>query len=142
MLPEKENYISFLEAYEKAAEENPVMGLKDNLFNIVRMNKGDVPFGGCTGHGCGAAFNFISILPDGEAHACRKFPSLIGNVLQQGIAGVYDSESAERYRAGSASCRDCTIRPVCGGCLAVAYGCGLDVFEARDPYCFINEIRK
>ena len=32
------------------------------------------PFGGCTGFGCGAAFNFMAVLPDGEVHACRKVP--------------------------------------------------------------------
>jgi selenobiotic family peptide radical SAM maturase len=137
-LPDKERYISFLEAYAKAAEDNPVMGFKDNLFNITRSEKGDEPFGGCTGCGCGAAFNFISILPDGEAHACRKFPSMIGNVLKQGIAGVYDSAVAERYRSGCSACDTCRIRPVCGGCLAVAYGHGLDIFEEKDPYCFMK----
>ena len=87
----KERYAAFLKDYLKAAEENPVMGIKDNLFNILLQEKDSELFGGCTGFGCGAAFNFLSVLPDGEVHACRKFPSAIGNILQQGIADVYDS---------------------------------------------------
>lgn len=54
------------------------MGLKDNLFNLVLAEGGEAPFGGCTGNGCGAAFNFVTLLSDGEVHACRKFPSPLG----------------------------------------------------------------
>lgn len=132
-------YADFLGAYQEAAKINPVMGLKDNLFNIMRTQRGEKLFGGCAGYGCGAAFNFISVLPDGEAHACRKFPSYIGNVFEQNLGEIYESEMAQRYRAGSTACRNCAIRAVCGGCLAVAHGFGIDIFEERDPYCFIKE---
>jgi selenobiotic family peptide radical SAM maturase len=136
-LPTKERYAAFLEAYVEASKGNPVIALKDNLINVVLQRQGLDLFGGCAGYGCGAAFNFISVLPDGEAHACRKFPSPIGNVLQDGIASVYDSEEAKRYRSGCAACSRCTIRPVCGGCLAVSHGFGLNVLEERDPFCFM-----
>ena len=132
------DYPAFLEAYLEAAKENPAMGLKDNLINVLRHQKGEQLFGGCAGYGCGAAFNFMCVLADGEAHACRKFPSLIGNVFEQRIGDIYDSEMARRYRAGSASCRSCRLRAVCGGCLAVTYGSGLDVFTDKDPYCFMD----
>jgi radical SAM protein with 4Fe4S-binding SPASM domain len=122
----------------KAAQSNPVMGLKDNLMNIIRHQNGIEPFGGCAGYGCSAAFNFITVLSDGEAHACRKFPSPIGNVFEQSIAEIYDSETAGQYRSGCQACRSCAIRPVCGGCLAVSHSFGLDIFEERDPYCFMT----
>lgn len=138
-LPSQREFMKFLEEYLDAAGENPVMGLKDNLMNIIRHRRGDGPFGGCSGYGCGAAFNFIALLSDGEAHACRKFPSPIGNVYEQGIAEVYGSGTAARYRVGTRACSGCPIRPVCGGCLAVAHGCGLDFFEERDPFCFIGQ---
>jgi len=135
-LPSRERYARFLEEYLEAAERDPALGIKDNLINILRRGRGAPPFGGCTGFGCGAAFNFIAVLPDGEAHACRKFPSPIGNVVRDGIAAVYDSAAARAYRAGCSACRDCAIRPVCGGCLAVAHGFGLDPLRERDPLCF------
>jgi selenobiotic family peptide radical SAM maturase len=135
-LPSKQEYISFLEMYVSACEKNPVLGLKDNLINVLNYQEGSAPFGGCTGFGCGAAFNFVAVLSDGEVHACRKFPSPIGNISHQKIAEIYDSEIAERYRSGCAECRLCLLRPVCGGCLASAYSYGLDVFEKKDPYCF------
>ena len=138
-LPSKEEYASFLKDYVKASETNSILGFKDNLINIVLHKEESPLFDGCTGFGCGAAFNFITVLPDGEAHACRKFPSPIGNVLKQSIAGIYDSEEAAKYRKGSSACKGCSIRPVCGGCLAVASGAGLDVFSEKDPYCFMEK---
>jgi selenobiotic family peptide radical SAM maturase len=138
-LPSPEDYEEFLKAYMQAAETNPVLSLKDNLFGILLHKSGLPPSGGCTGYGCGAAFNFIALLPDGEVHACRKFPSPIGNAYVQSIAEIYDSELAHRYRNGTHACRSCAIRPVCGGCLAVAHSNGLDIFEDRDPYCFMDD---
>jgi selenobiotic family peptide radical SAM maturase len=135
-LPSRERYRSFLDDYLKAMQGNPVLGLKDNLFNIIREEHNTEWFGGCTGYGCGAAFNFVSLLADGEVHACRKFPSPIGNVFHQSIAEIYDSPAANRYRLGPDACRSCSIRPACGGCLASAYSHGLNVFEDKDPFCF------
>ena len=130
-------YRGFLENYLAAARENPGLGLKDNLFNLLRAEKGEPLLGGCAGFGCGAAFNFVSLLPDGEVHACRKFPSLLGNIFSQSLAEIYDAPVARRYRAGCLACRECRLRPACGGCLAVSHGFGLDVFTERDPYCFL-----
>jgi selenobiotic family peptide radical SAM maturase len=137
-LPDKGKYIEFLESYVSAAEKNPILGMKDNLINILYHKKGMKPFGGCTGYGCGAAFNFLTLLPDGEVHACRKFPSLIGNISHQNIAEIYESDIAKRYRSGCNICRSCAIRPVCGGCLAIAHSHHLNIFEEKDPYCFMN----
>jgi selenobiotic family peptide radical SAM maturase len=138
-LPTPERYARFLEQFLEAADDNPIISLKDNLLNIMLQQRGLDLFGGCTGFGCGAAFNFVTLLADGEVHACRKFPSLIGNIHEQGLAEIYDSEIARRYRTRSSACRACSLRPVCGGCMAVTYSHGLDVFHDRDPYCFIDE---
>jgi selenobiotic family peptide radical SAM maturase len=140
-LPEKEEYSKFLEDYVNAAAHNPILRFKDNLINIVLHQKGLKTFGGCTGYGCGAAFNFIVVLPRGEVHACRKFPSQIGNVLRQNIDSIYDSETAEKYRRRSSDCYDCQLFSVCGGCLAISKSYGLDVFKKRDPFCFMNRER-
>jgi radical SAM protein with 4Fe4S-binding SPASM domain len=78
----------------------------------------------------------MALLPDGEVHACRKFPSLVGNVLENGIYDIYHGRRARRYRAGSQACRDCGLNVVCRGCLAIAYSLGLDIFTDRDPFCF------
>jgi selenobiotic family peptide radical SAM maturase len=139
VLPDKEEYRAFLDSYEEAMQKYPVLGLKDNMLSILHYRKGRDPFGGCTTFGCGAAFNFLAVLSDGEVHACRKFPSPVGNLFRQSIPEIYDSPEAQRYRAGCKACHGCKIHPVCGGCLAVAYSLGRNVFEEKDPYCFIEE---
>ncbi len=129
-------YPDFITSYIKAAADNPVLHLKDNLCNLELYRQGLPLQGGCAGVGCGAAFNFVSLLPDGEVHACRKMPSLLGNIYKNSLADIYYTPLAKRYRMGSSSCRSCDIRPACGGCPAVALGFGLDIFNALDPYCF------
>jgi selenobiotic family peptide radical SAM maturase len=137
--PSREEYRGFLDRFLAAAAANPVIGLKDNLINIVLEGDNRELFGGCAGYGCGAAFNFFSLLPDGEVHACRKFPSPIGNINENSLGKIYDSSEALRYRQGPSECLGCRIRHVCGGCLAVTHSHGLNVFQDRDPCCFIND---
>jgi selenobiotic family peptide radical SAM maturase len=139
LTPGKEEYEVFLRAYLEAERENPAMALKDNLINITRLQDGKDIFGGCAGFGCGAAFNFVALLPDGEVDACRKFPSPIGNIYTQTLAEIYDSADADRYRAGPSACRGCKIRHVCGGCLAVIDSRGLDITADCDPCCFLEQ---
>ena len=135
-----EKFPDFLTRYLDAAKTNSCMGFKDNLFNLLQWQRGSYLLdGGCAGHGCGAAFNFVALLPDGEVHACRKLPSHIGNIYQQRLNDIYHGSLARRYRAGSAACMDCPIRPVCGACFAVGYGFGRDIFKEPDPYCFLNQ---
>lgn len=129
-------YEDFLENFTKAATDNPALLLKDNLCNLHLHRQGAPLGGGCAGVGCGAAFNFVSLLPDGEVHACRKLPSLLGNIYRDSLTDIYTSPLAERYRLGSSACTNCEIRPACGGCPAVSYGFGLDIFTDLDPYCF------
>jgi selenobiotic family peptide radical SAM maturase len=138
ILPEPEEFRKFLQDYYSASRQNPILGLKDNLFNILLHKNNTELFGGCAGYGCSAAFNFLSLLPDGEVQACRKFPSPLGNILNRSLTEIYGSETAQKYRDGSRACSSCPIRPVCGGCLAIASSLGLDIFEERDPFCFFS----
>lgn len=136
--PHPEEYQKFVVDYLKARRTNPVLALKDSLINIALDQQKQEPFGGCTGFGCGAAFNFVSVLPDGQVHACRKFPSLIGNLNRQTLHQVYHSSDARKYRQGCRDCSDCHLRLVCGGCLAVTHGWGRDPLRERDPDCFLR----
>lgn len=138
-IPDKETYGRFLIDWMAEAKDNPTLGFKDNLFNILKHELGQPLGGGCTGFGCGAAFNFVALLPHGEVYACRKFPSPIGNIREQRLSAIYDSDLAARYRRGCTDCDGCAIRRRCGGCLAVAHGAGLDELEQRDPHCFMYD---
>jgi len=133
-----DRYPAFLKAYSNAVATNSCLGIKDNLLNILYHKQMRPLFGGCTGFGCGAAFNFITVLADGSVHACRKFPSPLGNITGKSLRDIYLSEAAKAYRQGAEECRNCPIRPVCGGCLAVAHSHGLDIFIEKDPYCFMD----
>jgi selenobiotic family peptide radical SAM maturase len=133
---DRADYAAFVRKYLEACRENPIMAMKDNLINIERHRQGLDLFGGCTGFGCGAAFNFVSVLPTGEVHACRKYPSPVGNIYTSNLNDIYYGEKARAYRRGSSACDGCGLRTVCGGCPAVTYGHGLDPFSAKDPSCF------
>ncbi|MHC1697913.1 MAG: thio(seleno)oxazole modification radical SAM maturase SbtM [Geobacteraceae bacterium] len=135
-LPEKADYAAFLSDYLAAMRENPVLALKDSLFNCTLENGNKELFDGCAGFGCGAAFNFLALLPDGEVHACRKFPSPIGSVTMESLSEIYHSKNAAAYREGSSACQGCTLRAVCRGCSAVTASFGGDPFTDRDPFCF------
>ncbi|MDR2689385.1 MAG: selenobiotic family peptide radical SAM maturase, partial [Azoarcus sp.] len=126
--PDKTHYVRFLQCYLAAARHNPILRLKDNLFCILPSahHHDRLAMHGCTGFGCGAAFNFVALLPDGEVHACRKFPSPLGNLYVSSLEDIYRSEAARRYRAGPHACQDCTHRRHCNGCMAVVHGLGLD----------------
>ena len=134
-LPESAEYTRFLGDYLAAMPHNPVLALKDSLCNPILRRQGRGVFDGCAGFGCGAAFNFVALLPDGEVHACRKFPSLIGNIGNEPLAAIYDGSRASAYREGSSACTECHLRPVCRGCPAVTAGLGGNPSTDRDPYC-------
>lgn len=137
--PSRDQFVTFLRDYILARVTAPHLMFKDNLVNIPRHQLGLPLYGGCTGYGCGAAFNFVALLPNGDVHACRKFPSKIGNVLEDGLEAAYQSDAASAYRRGCTACDGCAIRSRCGGCLATAHGSGLDALHERDPYCFWDE---
>lgn len=141
-LPNTEEYGRFMIEYLAARRDNPAMGIKDNLFNIYFHELGYPLFGGCTGKGCGAAFNFVAVLPNGDVHACRKFPSPLGNLLMSSLDEIYSTPEAQRYRRGCTACDGCAIRAKCGGCLAVTAGHGRDPFTEIDPHCFMDHGRR
>ncbi len=135
---EKESFKNFLKKYLYIAKNKHFIRLKENLLNIYLYKEENTVFGGCTGFGCGAAFNFVALLPDGEVHACRKFPSFIGNIYKNNFEKIYYSNLAEQYRIGPDECKNCPINRVCRGCLAIIYSSGFNYRENKDPYCFIS----
>jgi selenobiotic family peptide radical SAM maturase len=130
-----EAFAAFARGYVRAARRDRRLSLKDGLLNLALAEAGLPPGGGCTGAGCGAAFNFLAVLPDGEAHACRKLPSRVGDLARDGLEAVWGSPEAARWREGTLGCRGCRHQRRCGGCPAVTHGEGLDPLLARDPFC-------
>jgi selenobiotic family peptide radical SAM maturase len=135
-LPSRDEYRSLLCDYFALARENPRLRLKENLLNLVHGALEEPPIAGCTQFGCGAAFNSFVLLADGEVHACRRLPSLIGSVYEKTLSAIYGSHAAARYRLRPDACRGCSLIAGCGGCPAVTAGLGLDPFRDRDPFCW------
>ncbi len=135
-LPNPQAYRRLLQEYIQEEPEHFHWSLKENLINLCLSESGQELSTGCTGVGCGAAFNFLAVLPDGEVHACRKFPSLLGNLKQQSLDEIYFSKAAHRYRRGFKFCDGCEIRSVCGGCLAAKEKHGPRLVSSRDPFCW------
>lgn len=125
----------FAARWTEVAARDRRLALKDGLLNRAVAAAGRPLSGGCTGAGCGAAFNFLAVLPDGEVHACRKLASRVGHLGEASLEEIWSSPAAARWREGSRGCRGCALRASCGGCLAVAQGEGLDALEHRDPLC-------
>jgi selenobiotic family peptide radical SAM maturase len=128
-------YQRFLLEYLEYQKTCPKLSLKENLFSPILAMRGEKLSGGCTGYGCGAAFNFFALLPDGQVHACRKFPSPLGSILTSDFERLYFSKEAKKYRLAPEACRACKLAPNCRGCLAVVAGEGRDWRKEKDRYC-------
>lgn len=134
--PDPACYRAFLLRYIDRAARDKVCTFKENLINLALSESGKDLFNGCTGRGCSAAFDCLAVLPDGDVYACRKFPSLVGNIYEQSLEEIYYSPAAARYRRGMRACDGCPIRHACGGCLAAAQRTPDDITATRDQFCW------
>jgi radical SAM/SPASM domain protein of ACGX system len=115
---------------------------KDHLWTLFEYEQGafQIPtasdehtiYGGCNCGNC-----HITILPDGDVYACRRFASKVGNVFEDRLAEVWNSTGMNRFRDYGAfkKCAKCELLRFCRGCPAVAYGTAGD-FYAADPQCW------
>jgi selenobiotic family peptide radical SAM maturase len=130
------SYRALLKRYVDYASRDNICTFKENLISLTLAEKGQILSDGCTGVGCGAAFNCLSVLPDGGVYACRKFPSLVGNIYEQSLEEIYFSAEATQYRRGMRACDGCPLRHACGGCMAVAKRPPGDISAAYDHFCW------
>jgi selenobiotic family peptide radical SAM maturase len=110
-----EGWSMFATRWVAAAARDRRLAMKDGLLNVALADAGRPLAGGCTGAGCGAAFNFLALLPDGEVHACRKLPSRVGHLRESSLEDVWRSAKAALWRAGSGACRGCRLRKAAAG---------------------------
>lgn len=115
---------------------------KDHLWTLYEYEKGifkipenaekDMIYGGCNCGNC-----HLTILPNGDLYACRRFESKVGNVFEDKIADVWVCDRMEAYRDYTKfkKCSKCELLSFCRGCPAVAYGTTGDFYGA-DPQCW------
>ena len=130
--------------YEAAGCET-YFNKKDHLWTLYdyetgafRLPENAAPgmiYGGCNCGNC-----HLTILPTGDAYACRRVAeSKLGNVFEDRLADLWVT-TAESYRDYEkfSKCSRCKLMPWCRGCPAVAKGTNGD-FYADDPGCWLDE---
>lgn len=139
-------YRTFLDVmwkkFDRYKDAGTVFNLKDHLWTLYLYEKGlfkipadcepDVIYDGCH---CGDCH--ITILPDGNVMACRRFKSVVGNMFVKPLHELWSGQEMESYRRYDMfeKCARCELMRFCRGCPAVAYGY-YSSFYAPDPQCW------
>lgn len=86
--------------------------------------------------GCHCGICHMTILPNGDVYACRRFESKVGNALEESLRDIF-IEKEEVYRDFDKfeKCSKCELRGFCRGCPAVTYGTS-GSFYGADPQCW------
>jgi radical SAM protein with 4Fe4S-binding SPASM domain len=139
-------YRSLLEACDKKFKEHESgrthFCRKDHLWTLYLHETGrfklpenadkDTIYGGCNCGNC-----HLTILPNGDIYACRRFESKIGNIFKESLEEAWNSPEMMKYRDYGAfkKCGKCELLRFCRGCPAVAHGAG-NGFYGPDPQCW------
>lgn len=104
---------------------------EEGLFKIPETAKEDMIYGGCHCACC-----HMTILPNGNVYACRRFESKVGNVFEESLKDIFVVKE-EIYRDFNKfkKCSKCELRGFCRGCPAVTYGTTGN-FYGTDPQCW------
>lgn len=88
--------------------------------------------------GCNCAIAHMTVLPNGDIYACRRFESKVGNALVDKFSDVYVGNGMEEYRHYDKfqACSSCKYLYYCRGCPAVMADISGD-FYSPDPQCWI-----
>ena len=128
--------------FEVYKDTNTTFNLKDHLWTLFLYEKGLFTIPGNLEEniiydGCNCGNSHLTILPDGNIFACRRFESNVGNVFSDRLCDVFSGPQMEKYRKYSSfkKCSKCELLRFCRGCPAVAYSYTYD-FYAADPQCW------
>ncbi len=115
--------------------------LKDHLWKLLHYELGIMTIDKHNKKvmgGCGIGINFMVILANGWVYACRRFPSMIGNVNNNSLYDIFIySKELNKYREHHLleKCANCELLNYCRGCPAVSYGHNNNYFSP-DPQCW------
>lgn len=117
--------------------------LKDHLWKLLLWEQGHISLPvpkadeGLIYDGCHCGTAHMTILPNGDVHACRRMESLVGNIFKQAPEDIFLGDELEKYRDFDKfeKCTGCELFSLCRGCPAVAAGYTGDMY-APDPQCW------
>lgn len=88
------------------------------------------------GGACAAAFNGLTIMPNGDIMPCRRMDMVIGNAIKQELIDIwYGSEVLWNLRERMGECSSCEYKNKCYGCRAIAKAIKGN-YLAKDVQCW------
>jgi len=128
--------------FEEYKDSGTTFNLKDHLWTLFLYEKGlfTIPESlddGMIYDGCNCGNCHLTINPNGDVYACRRFESRIGNVFTERLYDVFLGDKMDQYRKYSnfEKCSKCELLRFCRGCPAVTYGYTHNFYGA-DPQCW------
>ena len=127
--------------YYKEQGTNTYFNLKDHLWTLYLYEEGifKIPKDADKSmiyDGCHCGICHLTILPNGDVYACRRFESRIGNALNESLKDIFiEKEEKYRYFDKFEKCSKCELHGFCRGCPAVTYGTSGNFYGA-DPQCW------
>lgn len=139
-------YRDFLDSmwhkFKEYKNSETYFNLKDHLWTLYLYEKGlfkidDHLDDETIYDGCNCANCHMTICPDGDVMACRRFESPIGNAFNETLYDLFAGHRIDKYRDYEKfeKCSQCELLRFCRGCPAVAYGYTHN-FYAADPQCW------
>lgn len=128
------------EKYVEYKDSGTRFALKDHLWKLFLYEKGlfDTSYDeNLIVDGCHCGITHMTILSNGEVHACRRCESLIGKVPEQSLYDIFFGKELNEYRKYDefTKCSKCELLRFCRGCPAVTK-CSTGSFYEADPQCW------
>lgn len=127
--------------FESYRDTETYFDYKDHLWTLYLYETGEFKIPADTINsviydGCNCGNCHLTICPNGDIYACRRFESKVGNVFDDKLSDVWLNEM-EKYREyeNFEKCSKCELLAFCRGCPAVAYG-KTHNFYSPDPQCW------
>jgi radical SAM/SPASM domain protein of ACGX system len=87
--------------------------------------------------GCNCAIKHMTLLPNGNVYACRRFDSAVGSIYRQTFKEIFLSSKMNEFRKveNLDGCKNCELLNYCRGCHAVSASTTGN-FTDKDPQCW------
>lgn len=144
----KELYRKYMAVKKELKAKKSAVALTDKpstLFAYNNYNLNDAlfkhnQFSVCGG--CGAGWRHITIMKRGDVLACRRLPSVAGNLLTDSFEDIFlNSDLIKKFRdiSNQGKCSSCLFDKYCRGCPADSYALTSDLFKYNEDCMWYKE---